>query len=250
MESTPSESPHRVSFSGSRLIRWGVIVLILTVLASLLLPPVSTPRWFENELRLKNNLKMVGLALQNYHDTYGSFPPSYVVDSDGQPLYSWRVLVLPFMEESELYDQFHLDEPWSSEHNQSLLAKIPQVYQSPYLPFDEQSHGMTPIRGIVDEHEWRTILRPKNGIALDEIPDGVGSTGLAIADPAHLVAWTKPEDIDPLALLVLGDLDVTTLNGVMVVDGDFRVHFFDQDNWRDLVGLVYFDDGRTAEEAR
>lgn len=231
-------------------MEYGVIVLILAGLAYLLLPSVSTPRWIANEFELRHNLKMVGLALQNYHDTYGSFPPSYVVDSDGQPLYSWRVLVLPFMEESELYDQFHLDEPWSSEHNQSLMAKIPQTYQSPYVPFKEKSDGMTPIRGIVDEHEWRTILRPRSGIALDEIPDGVGNTGLAVADPAHLVEWTKPEDIDPLALLVLGDLDVTTLNGVMVVDEEGRVHQFDQNNWRDLVGLVYFDDGRILEEAR
>lgn len=246
-ENMPRELPHHVQFSGSRALRWGAIVLILATLAYLLIPSLGTPRWFDNKIRLTNNLKQTGLALLHYHDTYGSFPPAYVVDSDGQPLYSWRVLVLPFMEENELYDQFHLDEPWSSEHNRSLLTKIPETYQSPYLKYNEQSHGMTPIRGIVDEHKWRTILRPQNGITLDEIPDGAGNTGLAIADPAHLVEWTKPEDIDLMTLLLLDDLDSTTLNGVMVVYGEARVRVLDQSNWQDFVGLFYCDDNRVPK---
>lgn len=192
-------------------------------------------------------MKNVGLGLLNYHDTYGSFPPAYVVDSDGQPLYSWRVLVLPYMEENELYEEFHLDEPWSSEHNRTLLENTPLAFESPYLPYNEQSNGMTPIRGIVDEHKLRTILRPGSGISLDEISDGAGNTGLVIADPAHLVEWSKPEDIDPLSLLMLNDLETTTLNGVMVVDADSQVRFFDQENWRDMAGLIYLDDGRVPK---
>jgi len=206
-------------------------------------PPVAVLR-----LQLTNNLKDVGLALLNYHDTYGSFPPAYVVDRDGEPLYSWRVLILPFLEESELYEEFHLDEPWSSNHNRPLLPRIPKVYQSPYLPYEEQDDGLTPVRGIVDKHKERTILRPGHGIAIDAISDGPGNTGLLIGDPAHLVEWTKPEDIDPLNLLVRGDLDQTKLKGVLVVHGDGSIHFMDRENWRELVGLVFYDDGRMQKE--
>lgn len=246
-ESLRQKQSHEIQFSGKRAMRWGVGLLLLLALFYLLLPVVGHPPEAYYRVDLNNNLKQVGLGLHNYHDTYGTFPPAYVVGRDGEPLYSWRVLILPFMEENELYEEFHLDEPWTSEHNRSLLEKIPKVYKSPYLPYEEQSSGMTPVRGIVDQHKWRTVLRPQNGIALDEIPDGADKTGIAIGDPAHLIEWTKPEDIDPLAVLVLSDLDQTKLNGIFVLNADGYVQFFDQRNWRELVGLIYFDDGRVTK---
>ncbi len=231
-----------------RMFIWfWVSIVVGFLLLAVLNPGTSHAPNAVRRMQISNRLKDVGLGLLNYHDTYGSFPPAYVADSDGQPLYSWRVLILPYIEASELYDEFHLDEPWSSEHNQALLAKIPAAYQSPYLPSDEQASGMTPIRGIVDEDKWRTILRSQSGITLDEISDGADKTGLAVADPVHLVEWTKPEDIDPLDLLVLEDLDQTTLEGLMVVDRSGGMHFFDQSNWQDLIGMIYLDDGRTQK---
>lgn len=231
-----------------RIFIWFGVAVVVAFFLFTLQPATSHAPNAVRRLQSSNNLRDIGLALHSYHDTYGSFPPAYVVNSGGEPLYSWRVLVLPFVDGgAEVYEEFHLDEPWSSQHNRTLLAKMPEVYQSPYLPREEQSNGMTPIRGIVDEHKWRTILRPRSGIKLDEIPDGADNTGLAIGDPAHMVEWTKPEDIDPLALLVLNGLDQTKLKGVLVVQGDGAVRFFDQDNWRDLIGLIYDDDGRVPE---
>ena len=57
------------------------------------------------------------LALHNYHDTHGLYPPAVVYGDDDKPLYSWRVLILPFVEQDALYKEFHLDEPWDSPHN-------------------------------------------------------------------------------------------------------------------------------------
>src|SRR5262249_40256468 len=78
-----------------------------------------------------NNLKQIGLALHNYHDTMGNFPPAAIVDEQGNRLLSWRVAILPYIEQVELYKQFKLDEPWDSDHNKKLIAKMPKTYALP-----------------------------------------------------------------------------------------------------------------------
>jgi hypothetical protein len=78
--------------------------------------------------RSLNNLKQILLAFHNYHDAYGYFP-SDIRGKDGKPLLSWRVAILPFIEQDALYRAFKLDEPWDSEHNLKLLAQMPNVYR-------------------------------------------------------------------------------------------------------------------------
>jgi hypothetical protein len=67
----------------------------------------------------------------NYHDAHGRLPPAVVYGKDGKPLYSWRVLLLPYLDEQELYQQFQLDEPWDSPHNLQLLPRMPGFYAPP-----------------------------------------------------------------------------------------------------------------------
>jgi hypothetical protein len=83
---------------------------------------INWARESDRRVQCANNLRRIGLVMQSYHDIYGSFPPPYVTDAQGKPLYSWRVLILPWMEERDLYDQWRLDEPWDSPHNRSLPA--------------------------------------------------------------------------------------------------------------------------------
>ena len=78
-----------------------------------------------------NNLKQIGLAIHNYAQANKTFPPAYTVDKDGKPLLSWRVLILPYLEGDDLYSEFHLDEPWDSEHNKKLLSRMPAVFRDP-----------------------------------------------------------------------------------------------------------------------
>ena len=66
-----------------------------------------------------------------HHDAKQSFPPAYTADKDGKPLLSWRVLILPYVEQNELYKQFHLDEPWDSEHNKPLIAQDARCLHKP-----------------------------------------------------------------------------------------------------------------------
>jgi hypothetical protein len=68
-------------------------------------------------LQLNNQMKQLGLALHNYAAANGHLPPAVSRGPDGKPLLSWRVAILPYLEEEQLYKQFHQDEPWDSPHN-------------------------------------------------------------------------------------------------------------------------------------
>jgi hypothetical protein len=87
-------------------------------------------RGVAHRAKSQNNLKQLGIAIHSYHDVHG-FLPTDVRDADGKPLLSWRVLLLPYLEQEPLYRRFKLDEPWDSENNKPLLALMPEVLRSP-----------------------------------------------------------------------------------------------------------------------
>ncbi len=99
-------------------------------------PPADAARPTDEEARRRdslrrlseNNLKQIGIALHTYHDVYGHFPPPAIYDRNGKPLLSWRVALLPFLEQDNLYKQFKLDEPWDSAHNKPLARLVLKVY--------------------------------------------------------------------------------------------------------------------------
>jgi Protein of unknown function (DUF1559) len=85
-----------------------------------------------NQMRLsEKNLKTLFAAFKKYIRVNKSFPPAVTYDKHGNPLHSWRVLLLPHLGEAQLYSEFRLDEPWDSEHNKRLLPRMPNVYASP-----------------------------------------------------------------------------------------------------------------------
>src|SRR5438105_1376638 len=97
----------------------GMFVFLAT-LAALLLPLVSSARPAARRNACGNNMKQIELALLNYHDANKSFPPAYVADAEGKPMHSWRVLILPYLERNDLYQQYDFNEPWNGPHNSRL----------------------------------------------------------------------------------------------------------------------------------
>lgn len=235
-----------------------MVVFFLVCLVGLLLPSTGGHGVASRRMAATNNLKQIGLAFHNYQDTYGRLPPAYVTDGQGEPLYSWRVLLLPFLEETQLYEEFHLDESWESEHNRQLLERMPTVYRTPMWPYARgEIDGKTPYLGIVDTRDGRTILRPGEGRSLwesfrnesyDPVPDGIANTAIVIGDPTRMVEWTKPEDIDPLELLALTPLADNEWHAMLILRGDASTEAIGEENRDELVGLVYCDDGRLPEE--
>src|SRR5207245_1361075 len=77
------------------------------------------------------NLHGIRVALQTYQDEYGTLPPAYFCDTDGQPVHSWRVLILPQLGRADLYRRYHFDEPWNSRHNLRVADEMPAEYRCP-----------------------------------------------------------------------------------------------------------------------
>jgi RNA polymerase sigma factor (sigma-70 family) len=167
-----------------------------------------------------NNLKQIGLAMHNYHDTYNEFPAHAIYDKDGKkPLLSWRVAILPYVNEKDLYDQFKLDEPWDSAHNKKLIEKMPPLYEP--VAGGKKGKGLTYYQVFTGED---TPFDGANKITLNGITDGTSNTILAVEakDP---VTWTKPADLtmpkDKDKLPGLGGLFQNGMN-VLYFDGSVR----------------------------
>lgn len=131
-------------------------------------------------------MRKIVLATHNYLDAEGSFPPAFRTADDGSPLLSWRVLILPYLGEQELYDQFHLDEPWSSEHNLKLAKQVPTVYQS--LAVDKLGNKTRFVA------PYGSTAIAEKGATIPDIIDGTSCT-IAVMEvkPERAVIWTQPD---------------------------------------------------------
>ncbi len=139
-----------------------------------------------------NNLKQIGLAILNYEDKHKELPDRAIRDKNGKPLLSWRVAVLPVLDEGNLYKEFHLDEPWDSEHNRKLIERVPEVLRSPDTP--NLQPGRTRYLAAVGEH---CVFPKDRAIKLKEVTDGTSKTMLVVeAKPDMAVIWTKPDDLE------------------------------------------------------
>ena len=171
------------------------------VAVALLLPAVQQAREAARRSQGKNNLKQIGLAMHNFHDTYLAFPGAANTDKKGKPLLSWRVHILSFIEEDPLYHQFHLDEPWDSEHNKTLIERMPAVYQSPNDP-ELNKQGKTRLlapRGVgtVFEKDGKGGEFSQLGLKIRDIIDGTSNTIMVVeAHPDSAAIWTKPDDLE------------------------------------------------------
>jgi hypothetical protein len=141
---------------------------------------------YESEV---DKLKRVGLAFHHYHDSFRRFPYGDPHLVDGKPMLSWRVHLLPFLNQNELYNQFKLDEPWDGPHNKKLLAKMPDIYQ-----FEGISQpGYTTLMTYTGNG---ALFDGGQGPRMRDITDGSSNVLLAVkAGPDKAVPWTQPVDL-------------------------------------------------------
>ena len=134
----------------------------------------------------ENNLKQLALAMHNYQDTYGSFPPAAHTDKAGKPLLSWRVLILPYIEEAELYKEFKLDEPWDGPNNKKLLDRMPKVFAA-----GDKAGSNTYYRVF---HGKGAAFEGAKGTKIGDFTDGTSNT-ILIVEADTPVPWSKPEEL-------------------------------------------------------
>jgi len=186
-------------------------------------------------------LKQLALAMHIYHDVHRHFPPAVVMGPDGKTPHSWRVEVLPYLDQKPLYDQYRLNEPWDSPANQKVLAQMPDMFRSPYDDPKSPNSGFYALVGA------GTIFEGTGGIRIRDITDGTSNT-LMIVEAKRNIPWTKPEDIPFDADKPLPELGgfVEGKFGAVMADGAFRL--FDTEQVKQqLKWLILRNDGHPIE---
>src|SRR5579863_10228509 len=149
------------------------VLLVLgtgVVLIAMLLPPVHRGREAARRSQCKNNLKQIGLALHQYEVEYHALPPAYTVDADGKPLHSWRTLILPYLDQQNLYATIDLAKPWDDAVNAEACNTIVEIFK---CPSDAGLRNHTTYLASVAPNGCFRLTEPR---LLSEITDGLSNT--------------------------------------------------------------------------
>ncbi|MEE8450433.1 MAG: DUF1559 domain-containing protein [Thermoguttaceae bacterium] len=187
-------APQTKSYStGMLVVIIGVLGLVVLLVcggmaAFWVLPGAMVARPASQQAMCRNNLKQIALAMHMYHSQHGTFPPAYVADEDGNPLYSWRVLLLPYLEQDMLYQQFDDTQPWDSPRNMMLTNTPMPIYGCPSSP---QQGGLETNYVMIVGSE--TI---SDGASIASISDGCSQTIQIVEVAASGIHWAEPRDLN------------------------------------------------------
>lgn len=219
------------------------VVGILGVLVALMLPTVRRARPAARRSQCRNNLRLIALALHNYAEAHQAFPPAYTTDGDGNPLHSWRTLILPYLDQAALYQTIDLSRPWDDPVNAAACNTRLSVYECPsdYTEADRQNHttylGNAAIGGCLHSEP-----RP-----FSEITDGLANTLMIIEAPSdRSVPWMSPEDADETLIMNIGkDSKFAHVGGTHAALCDGSVRFVSAELsatvWRALISIAAGD---------
>jgi hypothetical protein len=184
------------------------------------------------------NLKQIAMAMNSYHEVYGSYPPAYLADDKGAPMHSWRVLILPYLGKQELYQAYSFDEPWDGPNNSLLTGRMPAFYFCPENP--------DPAAKRAGETNYMVIRGPQTMFPDDkslkaaDILDGTASTIMLVETTTLGVNWLSPVDLST-------DTAKLQINASPSEPGSF--HAEGGANVATADGTVYFLPERTRSKA-
>jgi hypothetical protein len=139
------------------------------------------------------NLRSLSLAILNYEVAKGHFPPAYVADEQGRPMHSWRVLILPYLDDPiarEIYDQYRFDEPWNGPNNRRLANRMPAVFR---CPEEASENPLTTSYVAVVGND--TMWPMSQGRHVRDVKDGTSHTILLVEQAASGIHWMEPRDV-------------------------------------------------------
>ncbi|MEO0529868.1 MAG: DUF1559 domain-containing protein [Planctomycetota bacterium] len=173
------------------LVEGLVVLVVLLLVMALLLPAVRSARPAAYRNACQNNLKQIALALHNYYDENGHFPPAYTVDEAGNRLHSWRALILPYIEESALFERIDFTKPWDDPANEAARSVVIEAFECPSIDIEP---GMTTYLAAVGPNWAFAGEVPRT---VEDIEDGTANTICLIeVSASRAVHWMSPYDAD------------------------------------------------------
>lgn len=159
---------------GLTLVEVVVVVVVVGILGSLFLSAILNAREAARRSGcIGGNSKAFALALHNYHDTFGMFPPAYVADQTGRPVHSWRILLLPYLDSNQVYEKYNFGKPWHAAGNRNLIDSLGEwPYKCPSAP--PENATMTEFLAIVGRDT--TWEQDGTCVRIRDITDGTANT--------------------------------------------------------------------------
>lgn len=167
-----------------------MLIACLGIMVGLLLPAVQAAREAARRMACQNNEKQIALALLNYESVYRSLPPAFTVDANGQPLHSWRTLLLPYLEQNAVYEQIDLNKPWDDPVNLPIGEVVIPTF---VCPSSGPPANTSNYVAVIDPSGIFTGSTPTT---FGMITDGLANTILFVeVGPDSAVPWMSPDDI-------------------------------------------------------
>ncbi len=184
------------------------------------------------------NMSRLILALHQYHDAHGKFPPAYTKDENGNPLTSWRVLILPQLGHQDIYNKYDQSKPWDSPENLPLSKSTPDALVNPLI--ENATGGMTPFVAVAGPN---TVLSTEKSHRFSDIRDGTASTAIFIEDLNHPVIWSQPVDLSPEDLLARPSFEDNIHGGTQFGIADGHIFQYGNDDREKIGWLIDINNG-------
>jgi hypothetical protein len=215
----------------------GLIVSVVLGLVVMCVGSIGLLWWYDEQARIAatqsqeaNNLKFIGLGLENLERVHNALPQAVAYrDRNGNAGLSWRVAILPYIDQEPLYRRFKLDEPWDSPHNKALLSAMPDTFLRPnqqdspgglthYLAVTGQGSAFDQNHPTIRQRGRMPPPTLQLGLNITDIDAGTSNT-IFVVTAAKAVPWTKPEDFDSNAGPIVPRLN-TEFQSTAVLFGD------------------------------
>jgi len=139
----------------------------------------------------RHRLKNIWLALENYHTDHGSYPPAYVTDSNGNPLYSWRVLLLPYLDQRPAYTEFDLSKAWDAPENEKVSDISFFDFRCPNMPAERSNESTTNYLAVIGPDCAWSGSKP---MTKSDLGNDLSNVILLVEVADTHTPWAKPED--------------------------------------------------------